>query len=305
MRLEAIEFIMEVVQCGSISAAARKVYTQQTTLSAAIKSAEKELGITIFSRQFDGVVLTEEGKAFLDLARPMLEAYHLMKGIGHPNDQMLTLHINSMLYSYFCADVLSELYLRFPELTTAIMETTPETLLETMKANSNTQIGIGFCSPERLEDHRQQANAFGFSFTPLLCTEMLVYVNQNNVLSVKESVKPDDLKNQHMILSAYCTNLFCELSLDKIVKNQTVLSFSTPAPLFNSVQYSNMVTLAPERKVIPKLVLSANDCTVPLHIEVDDSSGYYFQHYLVHSKKQSTSENEKAVIAFIREIFKP
>ena len=45
MRIETLQYILEVARAGSISAAAKNLWIGQTTLSAAIQTAEKELDI--------------------------------------------------------------------------------------------------------------------------------------------------------------------------------------------------------------------------------------------------------------------
>ena len=50
MTLQQLKYIIQVVQSGSISSAAQKLYITQPSLSKAIADLEKEMGITIFYR---------------------------------------------------------------------------------------------------------------------------------------------------------------------------------------------------------------------------------------------------------------
>ena len=61
MRMEALSYIVTIAEFGSISKAAEKINIQQTTLSAAIRSLEGELGFPVFIRKPNGVSLTENG----------------------------------------------------------------------------------------------------------------------------------------------------------------------------------------------------------------------------------------------------
>lgn len=61
MRTEQLKYLLEVTSCGSISAAAKRLYINQTTLSAAIQSIETELGGKLFQRTAKGVVLSAFG----------------------------------------------------------------------------------------------------------------------------------------------------------------------------------------------------------------------------------------------------
>ena len=61
MTLQQLKYIIQVVQSGSISSAAQKLYITQPSLSKAIADLEKEMGITIFYRNNRGVYLSEDG----------------------------------------------------------------------------------------------------------------------------------------------------------------------------------------------------------------------------------------------------
>lgn len=48
VRIEYLEYLLEVARSKSISAAAKRLYLSQTSLSAIVNSLEKELNIKIF-----------------------------------------------------------------------------------------------------------------------------------------------------------------------------------------------------------------------------------------------------------------
>lgn len=73
MTLQQIRYIMEISRCASISKAAQELYLTQPYLSNMLKELENELHITIFERTRKGVRLTEEGKDFLQNAKPLLD----------------------------------------------------------------------------------------------------------------------------------------------------------------------------------------------------------------------------------------
>ena len=51
-----------VAQCGSISAAARRLYISQPAISKSISSLENEIQTHLFKRTYRGVSLTEAGR---------------------------------------------------------------------------------------------------------------------------------------------------------------------------------------------------------------------------------------------------
>lgn len=77
MTQQEIEAFLETVRQGSISAAAEKFFITQPALSRRLSILEEELGYTLFHRRKGSrnVALTEEGKAFLPIARKTLQLW--------------------------------------------------------------------------------------------------------------------------------------------------------------------------------------------------------------------------------------
>lgn len=85
MRMEQIEQLLEIVECGSIGKAAQKLYVQQPNLSMVVKSIEEEFHQPIFYRTPSGVRLTPFGKDFMAFAKPFYQQYQMLREIGQNN----------------------------------------------------------------------------------------------------------------------------------------------------------------------------------------------------------------------------
>lgn len=72
MRLEQLEYFLEVVSSKSINIAAENLYISQSALSRSIKSLE-ELGCPLLLRKVDGVYLTTAGQDLLPFMREILQ----------------------------------------------------------------------------------------------------------------------------------------------------------------------------------------------------------------------------------------
>lgn len=67
---------LEIIQCGSISAASRKLYISQPAVSQCLKKLEQELGTPLFIRRSGKTAeLTRDGIAFADTARKVVPIY--------------------------------------------------------------------------------------------------------------------------------------------------------------------------------------------------------------------------------------
>lgn len=74
MKLKQLEYLLKIVECGSITKAARELYISQPSLTKSIVSLEEEYGIQILMRKPRGVELTADGKNFVYYARTVLAA---------------------------------------------------------------------------------------------------------------------------------------------------------------------------------------------------------------------------------------
>jgi len=68
-----LEYVIEIENSGSISAAAQKLYVSQPYLSRILKEVEEEYQISIFNRGRQGITLTNSGQLFVDMAKDLLE----------------------------------------------------------------------------------------------------------------------------------------------------------------------------------------------------------------------------------------
>lgn len=100
MTMNQIRYVVEIARSRSFSKAASRLYVSQSTLSAAIRQLEDELGIPIFARGPGGAALTKEGKRVFEHAANILHETdallaHYKK--GEPFDETL---LADCLYSH-------------------------------------------------------------------------------------------------------------------------------------------------------------------------------------------------------------
>ena len=73
MDLKTLKYFVTIAEEGNISRAAKKLFMSQPPLSNQMKNLEKELGVTLFERGSQTIVLTDEGKFLYDKAVNLLE----------------------------------------------------------------------------------------------------------------------------------------------------------------------------------------------------------------------------------------
>ena len=74
MNLKQAHYIRTVIQEGSLTAAARKLYVSQPALSQMIRQVEEEYGVALFDRNVSPLRLTYAGEKYLEAANVILGA---------------------------------------------------------------------------------------------------------------------------------------------------------------------------------------------------------------------------------------
>ena len=76
MNLKHAQYIMTILQEGSITAAAKKLFISQPSLSQVVKLAETNLGAPVFNRSTDPISLTPAGEKYVEAAKQILAIQH-------------------------------------------------------------------------------------------------------------------------------------------------------------------------------------------------------------------------------------
>lgn len=79
MTLQQLRYLLTVVECGTISEAAKRLYITQPMLSNAIKDLEQELNLKLLVRGRMGVALTPVGLEFSGYARQVVQQMELLE----------------------------------------------------------------------------------------------------------------------------------------------------------------------------------------------------------------------------------
>lgn len=119
MRLEQLEYFIKVADKQSLSYAAEELFISQQALSTSIKNLETEFKTKLFIRTPRGMVLSEEGKYFYEIAVKILslanELYEHFIPEDMPGSGDLTVAVNKKNKNYFFAKVISLFYKKYPQ----------------------------------------------------------------------------------------------------------------------------------------------------------------------------------------------
>ena len=106
MKLQQLEYVIEIAREGSITGAARKLYQAQPNISIALKELEAEIGIQIFWRTGSGMMLTPEGEEFFTRAKKIIDDFHsLSADYSGSSDTSVTFKVAATRSSYITTAV--------------------------------------------------------------------------------------------------------------------------------------------------------------------------------------------------------
>lgn len=144
MRLNQLEYFVKTVECGGANAAARELSVSQPAISAAIRELEEELGVPLFRRVRQQLILTEEGAAFYRRVGPLLiqlqVAVHEVQAMaGGP--QALRLCLPPMIGMFMAPLILGEFVPAQPDLHLTISEAGTDSI-QKMLLDGTADLGI-------------------------------------------------------------------------------------------------------------------------------------------------------------------
>ena len=73
MKINQLYYFKTVAELGKISLAAKKLYVSPPALSIAISNLERDLGVRLFERSNNRILLNEQGRVYLEFVNQILD----------------------------------------------------------------------------------------------------------------------------------------------------------------------------------------------------------------------------------------
>ena len=193
MRLNQLEYFVKTVECGGANAAARELSVSQPAISAAIRELEEELGVPLFRRVRQQLILTEEGAAFYRRVGPLLiqlqVAVHQVQAMaGGP--QALRLCLPPMIGMFMAPLILGEFVPAHPDLHLTISEAGTDSI-QKMLLDGTADLGIMI---------GQSPYNVGLQAVPLRETRYALFVGRQSPLAGRRLVSFRDLAGEPLVL---------------------------------------------------------------------------------------------------------
>ncbi len=247
MTLQQLRYIIKIVECGSITEAARQLFLSQPSLSNAVRELETELGIEIFYRNAKGISLTVDGTEFLSYARQVVEQTELLEQryLGKkPSKQLCS--VSTQHYAFAVnAFVNLLLALDVEEYEFTLRETRTYEIIEDVK-NLRSELGIIYLSDFNKKVLHKLLKDNHLAFSPLFEAKPHVFISSVHPLAGKARVALEELDDFPFLAfeqGEYNSFYFSEEILSTVPRKKTI-HVSDRATLFNLLIGLNGYTIS-------------------------------------------------------------
>lgn len=257
MTLQQLKYIIQIVQYGSITMAAQKLYITQPSLSKAVSELEQEMGIIIFLRSNRGVILSEEGTKFLSYARQVVEQAELLEQTYKHNAPVKRVFAVSSQHYAFAVNAFVALVKEYGQdkYEFSLRELRTNDIIEDVYTQ-RSELGIIFLSNFNREVIMRILKNKELQFIREFTAKPHVFVSRKNPLADKKTVSRDDLR------------LYPRLTYDQGINNSFYFSEE-----LHSTDDSPKSIIVSDRATLFNLLIGLNGYTISSGILSSDLNG--------------------------------
>lgn len=206
MQLKQLAYFVEIIQCQSMSQAARKLYISQPSLSQTIQHLEDELGFPLLIRTSQGVAPTEMGKRVYRDARKiveesirMMEAWKEEYRFSQTVEGTVRVVTVPTAYPMVAEHSVPAIESACPKIRCRVMEARRFEILQYL-SQQKADLGVANVVSYEREDFMASAREQGLRVVPLLEDTFQIAISSKNPLARQEHVSPEDLRGLSLVL---------------------------------------------------------------------------------------------------------
>lgn len=208
-----MKYFLEICKYGSISHAAQTLFISQQGLSSAIRRLETDLKCDLFYRKGNSLVLTEQGKYFMEQASDIVSEFNKLQ--------------NHFLFSGGSANHIAVICVY------NIISKSPPALQQLlMGRNSGVEISVGECYSDECAQYLENEECnFAVSYDlewkdqfeviPLFQVEHCFIVHRSHPLAQQDSISVEQLHGVRMIFPTQRTAI--RLKMDRLLAEHHVI----------------------------------------------------------------------------------
>ena len=200
MDIKQLEYFIACAETGSVSEAAKILYSTQSSVSKVIKTLENSVGIRLFERLPRGIRLTPDGRKFYRRACRIVNEVKALEGMAK-NGMTKWIRISLNPSSWFAdqfVDFYNENYdqnYHFQIYTAGI-----RTVMERVRDYLD-DVGFVYIPQRQKEDFLYELSRNRMEFIPMHETELMFYSGEKNRFDIteKKNVRQEELQGIRLI----------------------------------------------------------------------------------------------------------
>ena len=193
MTIIQLQYLIEVANCGSFSAASEHCFVTQPSLSMQIKSLEEELGVILLDRSKKPVIPTEAGAVVIAQAQETLKAYNTIREsvaeLKGETAGKLRLGVIPTIAPYLLHKFIPDFVKRYPRVELEIREMVTGDIIEALRRDKidAALVASGTCGEGILE-------------RDMFSDRFYAYVSPANPLFERSNIRIEDIDMKDLIL---------------------------------------------------------------------------------------------------------
>lgn len=304
MYLDQLAYFIEVIKCGSISAAAKNLYISQPALSQSIANLENELGTKLIKRSYSGIKPTMFGERIFNQAESILSQLE-----GALNSWK-ELSADSLVFrgtakisctpdtsDFLSSSIMEELQNAYPNVVLCVSPTPGMFFQFSDFTESNVSISIGASLEGLLPSLEREAHELGLCFEHFSTQAPTLLLNKKNPLAGKEYVTLEDLKQIKIGVfpedppapfTRFFSGISCQMSTEDALANHISSNPGSAMLLILSEMKKNIISKYRNLTVVP--------------IKADPSIPEFEPvcHFLVHKPTELLTPAEKCALEVLK-----
>lgn len=315
MNIRNLRYLTEVERCGSLSAAAQKLYVSQSYLSRVLHDTEEEYHLTIFTRDKRGLRLTDSGRSFLEMAKDLVAQADEFENTFHQNAPVSTLRIVSSPCSYSIA-AFNQMLCDMPEKTLrfSYKEKNAAGVIDSIY-NHRADLGVLY-----LKDIHAASNAEFFKGRHIECkkvfsTSLHILLRRHHPLFDKPGFTLEDLYQYNIVVlqnnstsvvpSGIADGFYNSYSLPDLVdfdRFRQIVRITDRSILHDVLRDTDYIALGNQLAGKPMPALGVRILPFPFPEEITDHSQFNHSLYYIYLKDRPLPAAAGEYIRYLREL---
>ncbi|MCD8084292.1 MAG: LysR family transcriptional regulator [Clostridiales bacterium] len=264
MRLEQLQYIVEIADTGSFTTASEHLFIAQPSISQAVSTLEKELNVTIFKRSRLGAEPTSIGSEIISHARKVLSETSEIRKLCSLDYSEIVDTITISTVPTLCSTILPKSISRykklFPNVTIKIHEDGSKKIRQEIRSGS-ADFGL-------VTRHSYIPYDDTETFQPLFSGKLMAYVSAKSALAQYKVVRFEDICTYQVVLfgDTFTLSDYIMRQLEKFGTPKILTSSRNPESVMAFVIDTDCVGFAPD-VFLAKNIHVYNGDIVPLHID--------------------------------------